>query len=482
MENIKDWCISRQLWWGQRIPAWYLPKGGFVVAPTPEEALEKARAKAGDPTLQLADLRQDEDVLDTWFSSWLWPISVFDGIRNPHNAEIEYYYPTNDLVTAPDIIFFWVARMIMAGYEYRQDKPFANVYFTGIVRDKIGRKMSKQLGNSPDPLDLIARYGADGVRMAMLISSSAGNDVMFDEALCEQGRNFGNKIWNAYRLVNGWSVDPAAPQSENNRLAVAWFEQALSRSLRQIDEDFRSYRISEAFKEVYRLFWDDFSSLYLEMVKPAYGQPTDSATLDATKHYFDALIRMLHPFMPFVTEEIWQALAPRREGESICVAQMPQPAAGDAALMARFELVKEIVSSVRNIRNQKNLPQKEALTLHVIVDGNYPAEFAPVVMKMANLAAIEPVTEKDPAAAAFLVKTTQYFVPLAGKIDAEAEIKKLTDDLKYYEGFLASVMKKLSNERFVQSAPEKVVANERAKQADAEAKIAALKEQLAALK
>ena len=482
MENIKDWCISRQLWWGQRIPAWYLPKGGFVVAPTPEEALEKARAKAGDPTLQLADLRQDEDVLDTWFSSWLWPISVFDGIRNPHNAEIEYYYPTNDLVTAPDIIFFWVARMIMAGYEYRQEKPFANVYFTGIVRDKIGRKMSKQLGNSPDPLDLIARYGADGVRMAMLISSSAGNDVMFDEALCEQGRNFGNKIWNAYRLVNGWTADNTAPQSENNRLAVAWFEQALARSLRQIDEDFKAYRISEAFKEVYRLFWDDFSSLYLEMVKPAYGQPTDSATLDATKHYFDALIRMLHPFMPFVTEEIWQALAPRRDGESICVAQMPQPAAGDAALMARFELVKEIVSSVRNIRNQKNLPQKEALTLHVIVDGNYPAEFAPVVMKMANLAAIEPVTEKDPAAAAFLVKTTQYFVPLAGKIDAEAEIRKLTDDLKYYEGFLASVMKKLSNERFVQSAPEKVVANERAKQADAEAKIAALKEQLAALK
>ncbi|WP_346701594.1 valine--tRNA ligase [uncultured Alistipes sp.] len=482
MENIKDWCISRQLWWGQRIPAWYLPKGGFVVAPTPEEALEKARAKAGDPALQLADLRQDEDVLDTWFSSWLWPISVFDGIRNPRNPEIEYYYPTNDLVTAPDIIFFWVARMIMAGYEYRQDKPFASVYFTGIVRDKIGRKMSKQLGNSPDPLDLIAQYGADGVRMAMLISSSAGNDVMFDEALCEQGRNFGNKIWNAFRLVNGWSVDPAAQQCENNRLAVAWFEQALARSLRQIDEDFKTYRISEAFKEVYRLFWDDFSSLYLEMVKPAFGQPVDAATLDATKGYFDALMRMLHPFMPFVTEEIWQALAPRRDGESICVAQMPQPAAEDAALLARFELVKEIVSSVRNIRNQKNLPQKEALALHVIADENYPAEFAPVITKMANLASIESVTEKDPAAAAFLVKTTQYFVPLAGKIDAEAEIKKLTDDLKYYEGFLASVMKKLSNERFVQSAPEKVVANERAKQADAEAKIAALKEQLAALK
>ena len=482
MENIKDWCISRQLWWGQRIPAYYLPKGGFVVAPTAEEALEKARAKSGDATLQLTDLRQDEDVLDTWFSSWLWPISVFDGIRHPHNPEIEYYYPTNDLVTGPDIIFFWVARMIMAGYEYRHEKPFSNVYFTGIVRDKIGRKMSKQLGNSPDPLDLIAQYGADGVRMAMLISSSAGNDVMFDEALCEQGRNFGNKIWNAFRLVNGWSVDPAAQQGENNRLAVAWFEQALSRSLRQIDEDFKSYRISEAFKEVYRLFWDDFSSLYLEMVKPAFGQPIDTATLDASKGYFDALMRVLHPFMPFVTEEIWQAIAPRSEGESICVAQMPQPAAEDAALLARFELVKEIVSSVRNIRNQKNLPQKEALTLHVIADENYPAEFAPVITKMANLASIECVAEKDPAAAAFLVKTTQYFVPLAGKIDTQAEIKKLSDDLKYYEGFLASVMKKLSNERFVQSAPEKVVANERAKQADAEAKIAALKEQLAALK
>ena len=482
MENIKDWCISRQLWWGQRIPAYYLPKGGFVVAPTAEEALEKARAKSGDATLQLTDLRQDEDVLDTWFSSWLWPISVFDGIRHPHNPEIEYYYPTNDLVTGPDIIFFWVARMIMAGYEYRHEKPFSNVYFTGIVRDKIGRKMSKQLGNSPDPLDLISRYGADGMRMAMLISSSAGNDVMFDEALCEQGRNFGNKIWNAYRLVNGWSVDTAAPQSENNRLAVAWFGEALSRSLRQIDEDFRSYRISEAFKEVYRLFWDDFSSLYLEMVKPAFGQPIDDATLQATKGYFDALMRVLHPFMPFVTEEIWQALAPRRDGESICVAPMPQAGQVDEAMLARFELVKEIVSSVRNIRNQKNLPQKETLVLHVIVDENYPAEFAPVIRKMANLSSIEAVTEKDPAAAAFLVKTTQYFVPLAGKIDTAAAIKKLSDDLTYYEGFLASVMKKLSNERFVQSAPEKVVANERAKQADAEAKIAALKEQLAALK
>ncbi len=482
MENIKDWCISRQLWWGQRIPAYYLPKGGFVVAPTPEEALEKARAKSGDASLQLSDLRQDEDVLDTWFSSWLWPISVFDGIRHPNNPEINYYYPTDDLVTGPDIIFFWVARMIMAGYEYRNEKPFGHVYFTGIVRDKIGRKMSKQLGNSPDPLDLIDKYGADGVRIAMLMSSSAGNDVMFDEALCEQGRNFGNKIWNAYRLVNGWTVDPAAAPSENNRLAVEWFEQALGKALREVDEDFKSYRISEACMTIYRLFWDEFSGLYLEMVKPAYGQAIDRRTFEATRDFFDRLMRMLHPFMPFVTEEIWQALAPRADGESICVAPMPTAAPEDERILARFELAREVISSVRNIRNQKGLAQKEALTLCVIDDANYPSEYAPVMQKMANLTAIETVAEKDPAAAAFLVKTTQYFVPMSGKIDVEAERKKLTDDLAYYEGFLASVMKKLSNERFVQSAPEKVVANERAKQADAEAKIAALKEQLEALK
>ena len=480
MENIKDWCISRQLWWGQRIPAYYLPKGGFVVAPTAEEALEKARAKTGDPTLRMEQLRQDEDVLDTWFSSWLWPISVFDGIRRPDNEEIRYYYPTNDLVTGPDIIFFWVARMIMAGYEYRGAEPFRNVYFTGIVRDKIGRKMSKQLGNSPDPLDLIDRYGADGVRMAMLISSSAGNDVMFDEALCEQGRNFGNKIWNAYRLVNGWQTADAA-QSENNRLAVAWFEQALGRTLREVEADFRQYRISEAFKAFYKLFWDEFSGLYLEIVKPAFGQPIDRATFEATRSFFDRLMRMLHPFMPFVTEEIWQDLAPRAAGESICVAPMPEPVAEDAAMLARFELAREAISAVRNIRNQKNLPQKEALVLRVIEDANYPAEFAPVIAKMANLSAIEPIAEKDAAAVAFLVKTTQYFVPLAGMLDTEAERRKLAEDLTYYEGFLASVRKKLQNERFVQNAPEKVVANERAKEADAEAKIAALKAQIEAL-
>ena len=476
MENIKDWCISRQLWWGQRIPAYYLPKGGFVVAPTAEEALQKARLK--DPALQLADLRQDEDALDTWFSSWLWPISLFDGIRAPHNPEIEYYYPTDDLVTGPDIIFFWVARMIMAGYEYRGEKPFKNVYFTGIVRDKIGRKMSKQLGNSPDPLDLIEKYGADGVRMAMLLCSSAGNDVMFDEALCEQGRNFGNKIWNAYRLVNGWTVSQDAPQEDAAMLAIAWFSQIFAHTLQQIEADFASYRISEACMTAYKLFWDDFSGLYLEIVKPAYGQPIDAATMAATRELFDELMRVLHPFMPFITEEIWQDIAPRADGESICVAPMPVTGDADEQLLARFDLSCEVISSVRNIRNQKNLPSKESLALHVIADENYPAEYAPVIAKLANLSSIETVAEKDPTAAAFIVKTTQYFVPMAGKVDAEAELAQLHKDLTYYEGFLQSVLKKLSNERFVASAPAQVVANERAKQADTEAKIAAIREQI----
>ena len=482
MENIKDWCISRQLWWGQRIPAWYLPQGGYVVALNADEALEKARAKSGDASLTLADLRQDEDVLDTWFSSWLWPISVFDGIRRPNNKDIEYYYPTNDLVTGPDIIFFWVARMIMAGYEYRGEKPFGHVYFTGIVRDKIGRKMSKQLGNSPDPLDLIAQFGADGMRVAMLLSSSAGNDVMFDEALCEQGRNFGNKIWNAYRLVNGWTIDDTLAQSENNRLAIEWFRQALAKTLRQVESDFASYRISEAFMNLYKLFWDDFSGWYLEMIKPAYQCPIDRPTLEATCGFFDDLLRLLHPFMPFVTEEIWQDLAPRKAGESIMVQRMPEAREIDEALLGRFELTKEVVTAVRNVRKQKNIPQKDPLTLRVIADENYPAEYAPVLQKMGNLSQIETTREKDPSAVGFLVKTTQYFVPMEGMIDIEAERKKLAGELEYLEGFLASVQKKLSNERFVSSAPEKVVANERTKQADAEAKIAALREQLAALK
>ena len=482
MENIKDWCISRQLWWGQRIPAYYLPKGGYVIAETAEKALELAREKAQDPTLQMADLRQDEDVLDTWFSSWLWPISVFDGIRNPENEDIKYYYPTSDLITGPDIIFFWVARMIMAGYEYRSEKPFGNVYFTGIVRDKLGRKMSKQLGNSPDPLDLIAKYGADGMRVAMMLSSSAGNDVMFDEALCEQGRNFGNKIWNAYRLISMWQVDESLAQSENNHLSIEWFKHTLSKAIDEINDLFSSYRISEAFMRIYKLFWDDFSGWYLEMVKPAYQQPTDKATMEATKNYFDQLMRLIHPFMPFVTEEIWQDLAPRAEGESIMYAPMPKAEPIDEALLSRFELATEVITGIRNVRKQKNIAQKQELELNVIADENYPAEYAPVIAKMCNLSQINSIEEKDPTADAFIVKTTQYFVPMGEMIDKDAELKKLSDELTYLEGFLASVMKKLSNERFVSSAPEKVVANERAKQSDAEAKIAAIKERMEALK
>ena len=480
MENIKDWCISRQLWWGHRIPAYYLPKGGYVVAESAEEALRLAQEK--DASITMADLRQDEDVLDTWFSSWLWPISVFDGINNPDNEEIKYYYPTNDLVTGPDIIFFWIARMIMAGYEWRNEKPFSNVYFTGIVRDKLGRKMSKQLGNSPDPLDLIAKYGADGMRVAMLMSTSAGNDVMFDEALCEQGRNFCNKIWNAYRLVNMWDVETNLEQSASAREAIEWFDEVMLERIERVNHNMEQYRISEAFTELYRLFWDDFSGWYLEMVKPAYQSPIDAATLARTKYYFDMLMRLLHPFMPFVTEEIWQDLKSEGEVSSIVIARMPEAERkADEKILGRFALAEEVITAIRNVRREKNIAQKEALTLNYISDDNYPAEYEDVIVKMGNIKAINVVTEKDATAAAFIVKTTQYFVPMEGKIDKEAELKKLNDDLAYYEGFLASVMKKLSNERFVSSAPEKVVANERAKQSDAEAKIAAIKEQIAAL-
>ena len=482
MENIKDWCISRQLWWGQRIPAYYLPKGGYVVAETAEKALELAREKAGDASLTLADLRQDDDVLDTWFSSWLWPISVFDGIRNPDNEQIRYYYPTNDLVTGPDIIFFWVARMIMAGYEYRGEKPFGNVYFTGIVRDKIGRKMSKQLGNSPDPLDLIAEYGADGVRVAMMLCSSAGNDLMFDNALCEQGRNFGNKIWNAYRLINGWQVDEQLAQSDCSKQAVAWFTNRFNAALAEIEENFNNYRISEALMVAYKLFWDDFSGWYLEMIKPAYGSPCDAATMAATKQIFEQLMLLLHPFMPFLTEEIWQDLAERKDGESICVAALPKAVEADEKALARFALAQEVVSAVRNVRKQKNLPQKEALELKVVRDENYPAEFEAAIVKMANISQVTFVTEKNPMDAAFIVKTTQYFVPMGDNIDKEAEIAKLEKDLAYQQGFLATVMKKLSNERFVSSAPAQVVENEQNKKRDAEAKIAAIEAQLQALK
>ncbi len=480
MSNIKDWCISRQLWWGQRIPAWFLPEGGYVVAETPDEALKFAREKTGNPGLQLADLRQDEDVLDTWFSSWLWPISVFDGIRHPDNEEINYYYPTNDLVTAPDIIFFWVARMIMTGFEYRGKKPFGAVYFTGIVRDKLGRKMSKQLGNSPDPLDLIATYGADGVRMGMMLSTSAGNDIMFDEAMCEQGRNFGNKIWNAWRLVEGWQ-SAEKPQPEANRLAGEWFDAALSRALASIEADFAEYRISDALMTAYKLFWDDFSGWYLEMIKPAYGEPIDAATLAQAKAFFAKLLQMLHPFIPFVTEELWHCVADRTEDDCVTVSLMPAAGEQKPEMLARFDLVREVVTSIRSIRTKKNILNREALELKVIADENYPSEFAPVLEKMANLTSIENVSGKDPDWEAFIVKTAQYFVPMGGRIDREAELAKLREELSYQEGFLKSVMGKLNNERFVSSAPAQVVANEQAKKADAEAKITAIKERIGQL-
>lgn len=481
MENIKDWCVSRQLWWGHRIPAWYLPEGGYVVAETEEEALRLARGKCGDGELRLSDLRQDEDVLDTWFSSWLWPLSLFDGIMNPGNREFKYYYPTNDLVTAPDIIFFWVARMIMAGYEYTGEKPFRNVYFTGLIRDKLGRKMSKSLGNSPDPLDLIDKYGADGVRVAMLLCGTAGNDIMFDEAMCEQGRNFGNKIWNAFRLLDSWQVDDSLAQSESNAMAVKWFDALLNKALNDIDAEFAGYRISDAFMTLYKFFWDDFSGWFLEMIKPAYRKPIDGKTFVRTKEIFGRLLKMLHPFMPFITEELWHNLEERGAGESIMVADMPRPEEYDEKLLAEFELVKEVVAAVRNIRKQNNIPNKDILGLKVIADANYHPEYDSVVVKMANLSSVDAVEEKDPSAPAFIVKTTQYFVPVGDSIDPAAELAKLNEELAYQEGFLASVMKKLSNERFVQGAPEKVVQTEYAKKNDAEAKIAALRERITAL-
>ena len=481
MENIKDWCISRQLWWGQRIPAWYMPGGGFVVAEKPEEALAMAREKCGDQNLQLSDLRQDEDVLDTWFSSWLWPISVFDGIRNPDNKDVNYYYPTNDLVTGPDIIFFWVARMIMSGYQYRNDKPFGNVYFTGIVRDKLRRKMSKSLGNSPEPLELIADYGADGVRTAMLLCTSAGNDLMFDESLCEQGRNFGNKIWNAYKLVSSWKVDDTLAQNETSRIAVEWFGAAMAQTRRAMEADFTDYRISEALMQLYKLFWDDFSGWFLEMVKPPYGEGIDTQTLAQTKAIFEQLLQLLHPFMPFITEEIWQHIAPRKDGESIMTTLWPAVSDPDERMLAEFEKVKDAVSQIRAVRKQRNIPNKDKFVLKVIADENFHPQYNDVLVKMGNLSAVEEVSEKDPAAAAFMVKTTQYFIPLEENIDKDAEVAKLREELAYQQGFLKSVMGKLSNERFVSNAPAKVVENEKAKKADAEARIAAIEERLSAL-
>jgi valyl-tRNA synthetase len=481
MENIKDWCISRQLWWGHRIPAYFLPEGGFVVAETAEQALELAKAKSGNNNLTVADLRQDEDCLDTWFSSWLWPISLFNGILDPDNEEIKYYYPTNDLVTGPDIIFFWVARMIMAGYEYKGKMPFKNVYFTGIVRDKLGRKMSKSLGNSPDPLALIDQFGADGVRMGMMLSAPAGNDILFDESLCEQGRNFCNKIWNAFRLVKGWTVDDNAAMPESSELAIRCFAAKQNEVAAEMADLFSKYRLSEALMAVYKLFWDEFSSWYLEMIKPAYGQGINRAVYEATIKFFDNLLHLLHPFMPFITEELWQQICERKEGESLMVSPMKFGGAVDTDIIADFDVAKEVISNIRTIRLQKNIAQKEPLQLQVV--GENPAErFAKVITKMCNLSAIESVATKADGAASFMVGTAEFAVPLGNMIDVEAEIARMEAELKHKEGFLQGVLKKLSNEKFVNNAPAAVIEMERKKQADAEAIIKSLKESIAALR
>ena len=487
LENIQDWCISRQLWWGHRIPAYFLPTAEgaeekFVVALTKEEALEEAHKIEGYENITADQLTHDEDALDTWFSSWLWPISLFDGINNPGNEEIKYYYPTSDLVTGPDIIFFWVARMIMAGEEYMKDVPFRNVYFTGIVRDKLGRKMSKSLGNSPDPIGLIEKYGADGVRMGMMLSAPAGNDILFDESLCDQGRNFNNKIWNAFRLVKGWQVADGE-QPEACAIAAKWFEAKLKQTNAEVDDLFSKYRLSEALMAVYKLFWDEFSSWYLEMVKPAYGSPIDTKTYEQTLAFFETLLKMLHPFMPFITEELWQHIYDRKDGESIMRAQLDlaAPSADDDALAAAIENVKLIVSGVRTVRNQKNIPNKDALTLQVVGKNDFEA-YTSVITKMANLSAINVVAEKDPTASAFMVGTDEFAVPLGDLIDVAAEIEKQEAQLKHLEGFLAGVKKKLANEKFVAHAPAAVVARARKTQSDSEEKIAALKESLAALK
>ena len=483
LENIKDWCISRQLWWGHRIPAYYFDNAGkkdFVVAETAEEALKLAQEK--NASIKAEDLEQESDCLDTWFSSWLWPISLFDGIENPDNEEINYYYPTSDLVTGPDIIFFWVARMIMAGYEYRGKMPFKHVYFTGIVRDKLGRKMSKSLGNSPDPLDLIDKFGADGVRMGMMLSAPAGNDILFDESLCEQGRNFNNKIWNAFRLVKGWeTADIEQPKSAE--IAVKWFDAKLKEVNEEMQKQFKDYRISEALMTVYKLFWDEFSSWYLEMVKPAYGQPIDQKSYDATLRFFDALLKMLHPFMPFITEELWQHIYDRKDGESIMreKLEIPAPTAEEQKLTADIEAVKQIIAGVRTVRNQKNIAQKEQLSLQVVGKNDFEA-FNDVTLKMANLDKIEVIAEKSADASSFMVGTDEFAVPLGDLIDVAAEIEKAEAQLKHLEGFLMGVRKKLSNENFVAHAPEKVVALERKKESDSVEKIAALKATIEELK
>ncbi len=481
MENIKDWCISRQLWWGHRIPAWYLPEGGYVVAINEEEAIKLARKKSGNNTLTIEDLHQDEDCLDTWFSSWLWPISLFDGINHPGNPEINYYYPTSALVTGPDIIFFWVARMIMAGYEYEGKMPFKNVYFTGIVRDKLGRKMSKSLGNSPDPLELIEKYGADGVRVGMLLCAPAGGDLLFDESLPEQGRNFTTKMWNAFKLVKSWEV-ANIEQPAHARLAIEWFSNLMGKTNETLNTLFEQYRISEALMTVYTTFRDEFSSWLLEMIKPAYGHPIDQKTYEQIIGIFEQLLQQLHPFMPFITEEIWQTLRKREEGESIMISLLPQTMAYDEKLLAHFEIVKNIIVSIRNIRKQNNVAFKDSLELKVKQNNRYPEIFASIISKMGNLSTIEIINEAPKGAWSFITDTVEYFIPATGQVNTEEIKVQLEEELNYTRGFLNSVMKKLSNEKFINGAPEQVVANERKKQADAEAKIAAIISQLAELK
>ena len=478
MTNIKDCCISRQLWWGHRIPAYHLPEGGYVVAENSEEALLKAIEKTGNSQLTLSDLKQDPDCLDTWFSSWLWPISLFNGILDPGNEQFKYYYPTADLVTGPDIIFFWVARMIMAGYEFAGNKPFGNVYFTGIVRDKLGRKMSKSLGNSPDPLELIDRFGADGVRMGIMLGAPAGHDIMYDDSLCEQGRNFCNKIWNSFRLIKGWK-HADVQQPESSRLAVEWFDAKLNATMAEMSDLMGKFRISEALMAVYKLFWDEFSSWYLEIIKPAFGTPIDSTTYDATVHYFDMLLRLLHPFMPFITEELWQHLAERKDGESIMYAELPKASEIDRKVLDDFEHLKEVVAGIRTVRKQKQIAQKEALELDV--QKGHDSTLDAIINKMGNISHIQVIEEKNPASAAFIVGKVEYSIPLEDKVNVEEEITKLNKELDYYTKFLAGVEKKLGNERFVANAPEAVVALERKKKADAEDKLATIRASLAAL-
>ncbi len=485
MENVKDWCISRQLWWGHRIPAYHLPNREFVVAVNKEEAFKMATEKYPELNLTMDDLKQDEDVMDTWFSSWLWPMSVFDGIRNPHNPEVDYYYPAAVLVTAPDIIFFWVARMIMAGLEWRQAVPFKDVYFTGTVRDKLGRKMSKQLGNSPDPIMLMEKFGADGVRMGMLLSSPAGNDLLFDESLCEQGRNFNNKIWNAFRLIKGWEVDENLPQPQSNATAVKWFSMRLNEVLTEMNDHFGKYRLSDALMAVYKLVWDDFCSCFLEVVKPPYQKPIDGKTYGEIIDIFDKLLRIMHPFMPFITEELWHGLKDRKDDESIMVAVMPESECGadDQQYLNRFANTQKVIERVRRVRAEKNIAPKNPISLFVLrKKSNEDAEMDCIIEKLCNIPNVEYVDEKVPGAVLFIEQNVEYFVPFAENIDKDAELKKLNDELVYAENFLQSVLKKLSNERFVQNAPEQVVAVERKKQADAEAKIQLLKEQIAGLK